>query len=108
MNRDELLERAAPRTKIVDVPEWGGVTVELRQMGVREIEILQRELDKVESQHALIVVLSVIGSDGKLMFGMGDMDAVCRLPGKGTIRVAAEALQLSRIGELAEDAAKNS
>jgi hypothetical protein len=117
LGRGEILEARDIKTEEVHVPEWGG-WVRVRGLNGTELEKYERSITEGSGEDAHIVhglvrvnlvAASVVGEDGKPLFGPADLQALARKSGAALDRVFDVARKLSGIGKKElEEMAKNS
>ena len=113
LSRDAIIDVDDLPRELVPVPEWGG-DVFVRSLTAAERDAYNNSLFRVqprkggrdpeisyhpENATARLVVLTVVGEDGKRLFKDGDLDKVARKNAKALERLAAVARRLSGIDE---------
>src|SRR5207244_2018541 len=90
--REVFINAAKPRTKDIEVPEWGGLKVTIRELSADTLLRLGKEArdskgeDEIESS-AKEIVKSVINGDGQLMFAESDIPLLLSFGSGGILRL---------------------
>ena len=114
--RDKILQFDDIEVETVTVPEWGGVTVELRTPTVQARgELISQfmkdtgKIDYVRMYPALVVATSYDPETGEQLFTNDDVDALTLKSSKAMERLGEVAIKLSGLENAAEriDAGKD-
>lgn len=118
LNRADILGQTALAVEWVEVPEWGGRTVGVREMTGTDRDNWEASLNYVEGEEvkqdlqnfrAKLLVRCLVGEDLKPIFSAADVDALGKLSARALDRLARVAKRINGIGEKSlEQAEKNS
>lgn len=104
LNRETFKEKAAPKTKDVEIPEWED-TVRIRQFSAAELQDLGK-LAKADDKlgMAQAIAACVVDESGGLVFSEKDIPEIQSYSAAGLIRLNAA---INVFNGLAEDTTKN-
>lgn len=105
----EILSSVDAQYSEVDCPEWGGI-VRLRGLSAEEaLEFTAASKKTERDSAALLVVMSVVGEDGRPIFQQTDIPELRRKSMKVLMRLQRAALKLNGLDAATEEAeaAKN-
>jgi len=107
LSKEQILKAEDLKSEIVEVPEWGG-DVKVRMMtGVERDNFEASIFDakgkdskiNLKNLRAKLIVLTVIGDDGKKIFTEADIENVGEKSAKALDRVFAVAQRINGIGQ---------
>lgn len=112
LTREQILKTRDYDTKDVVIPEWGGASVRIRSLSLRERGILLDRPGTTNIERLTTICLTVtfcaIDEKGEPLFTEEDVAALSHKSEKAMERLANAILELSGIGVKPEDVEKNS
>lgn len=91
MDKHQFFQAAQPKTKVVEIPEWGAdgepMRLTIRELTAAQITTIMEQINAGHSGSACQIIGSVINGDGQLMFTADDEAAILSMSGSGTARL---------------------
>lgn len=115
LSRDSILEADDRKTESVDVPEWGGEVL-VRALSGTERDSYEQSLvqlrkggdavPKLDNLRAKLVARTVVDEEGNLLFRREDVNALGQKSAVALERVYNKAIELSGMGDSADEDAE--